>query len=121
MEKKPYEIRMKLRDFRQLFNSLDPAPFLERDLDDDASDYIVDSVKEQHIKKPMRIVIYLPLEQANEEQKTNIRLAIYHFFSYKLDVTRRKLKNHLEKGRKALVIGVVFLTIFLVVYLLCLH
>jgi hypothetical protein len=29
-------IKLKLRDMSQLFNSMDPTPFIEKDLDDDA-------------------------------------------------------------------------------------
>jgi hypothetical protein len=113
MEKKLYEIKLKLKDFRQFFNSLDPSPFLERDLDDDASEYIVESVKDFPIKRPMRIVILLPKEQVNQELKDNIQAAIRHFFSYKLESTSRRLRKHLEKGRKAFFIGIIFLTLAL--------
>ena len=34
----PDIIRLKLRDMKQLFNSMDPSPFIEKDLDDDAED-----------------------------------------------------------------------------------
>lgn len=39
-------IGLKLRDTRQLFSSLDPAPFIEKDLGDDADSYIIDAVRE---------------------------------------------------------------------------
>ena len=35
-----------LADIRQLFNSMDPAPFRERDLDPNAADYIVEWAEE---------------------------------------------------------------------------
>jgi hypothetical protein len=31
-----YSIKLKLRDISQLFNSMDPSPFIEKDLDSDA-------------------------------------------------------------------------------------
>ena len=39
-------IEIELRDLRQLFNTLDPAPFHERDLDPEAESYIVDALRE---------------------------------------------------------------------------
>ncbi len=36
-----HTIRLKLRDVHQLFNSMDPSPFIEKDLDDDAEEFIV--------------------------------------------------------------------------------
>ena len=35
-----HRLELRLRELAQLFNSLDPAPFLDRDLADDAEDYI---------------------------------------------------------------------------------
>ncbi len=37
----PHTISLKLRDMNQLFNSMDPSPFIEKDLDDDAEEFIV--------------------------------------------------------------------------------
>lgn len=34
-------ISVKLRDINQLFNSMDPSPFIEKDLDDKAEEFIV--------------------------------------------------------------------------------
>ena len=43
-------IEIKLGRMQQLFNSFDPSPFHERDLDQDAEAYIVDSVDEFHMQ-----------------------------------------------------------------------
>ena len=40
-----YLIELRLRELRALFNSLDPAPFLDKDLDDEAERYIVGAAK----------------------------------------------------------------------------
>lgn len=34
-------IELRLRTVDQLFNTMDPSPFHERDLDDDAADFIL--------------------------------------------------------------------------------
>lgn len=34
------QIELRLRELAQLFNSLDPSPFIERDLDSDAEEFI---------------------------------------------------------------------------------
>ena len=38
-------IQVRLRELGQLFNSLDPSPFIERDLDDDAEAFIMGSAR----------------------------------------------------------------------------
>ena len=42
----PHTISLKLRDTSQLFNSMDPSPFIEKDLDDDAEEFIVSWAQE---------------------------------------------------------------------------
>ena len=37
----PHRIEIKLRNLNQLFNTMDPSPFLEKDLDADAEEFIV--------------------------------------------------------------------------------
>ena len=39
-------IEVRVRELGQIFNSLDPSPFTERDLDDDAEAYIVGWARE---------------------------------------------------------------------------
>jgi len=56
-------IEIRLSRPQQLFNSLDPSPFHERDLDQDAEDYLVDSADEFPLKKPLTLVIHIPADQ----------------------------------------------------------
>jgi hypothetical protein len=44
-------------------DSFDPSPFHERDLDEDAEAYIVDSVDEFPLQKRLRLIIHLPADQ----------------------------------------------------------
>ena len=57
------KIEINLNRLSQLFNSLDPSPFHERDLDQDAEDYIVGSAEEAPRQHPLRLVIHLPAGQ----------------------------------------------------------
>ncbi|MGC2078185.1 MAG: hypothetical protein WA728_19550 [Xanthobacteraceae bacterium] len=57
------KIEINLSRLPQLFNSLDPSPFLERDLDRDAEDYIVGSAEEAPRQHPLALVIHLPADQ----------------------------------------------------------
>jgi hypothetical protein len=56
-------IEIRLGRPQQLFNSFDPSPFHERDLDEDAEAYIVDSVDEFPLQKRLRLIIHLPADQ----------------------------------------------------------
>jgi hypothetical protein len=58
-------IDLRLNRLAQLFNTFDPAPFLERDLDDDAEAYIVASAREITDRHPFKLVVHLPQTEAD--------------------------------------------------------
>ena len=58
----PIELRISTTD--QLFQSLDPFPFREKDLDAAAEDYIVGWARELPRDGPLRIVVHLPHAEA---------------------------------------------------------
>jgi hypothetical protein len=43
----------------QLFNSMDPSPFHEKDLDHDAEEFIVRWAQEYHLRDPLVLRIYV--------------------------------------------------------------
>jgi hypothetical protein len=102
-------IEIKLKNLMQLFNSFDPSPFHEKDLDDDAEEYIVSTVQEFPQKTPMRLVIHLPHDQALPEPQETVIQGIQNFFDYRTQVTDREFRHKLRQGRISLMIGMAFL------------
>jgi hypothetical protein len=102
-------IEIKIRKINQLFNSFDPSPFLEKDLDDDAFEYIVSSVGEHSLKTKQKIIIYMPRNQQRKVSEHEIRRAIHHFFEYKSLLADRSIKLKLQEGQLSFVIGIIFL------------
>jgi len=51
------KIEINLNRLSQLFNSLDPLPFNERDPDRDADGYIIGSAEEAPRQRPLLLVI----------------------------------------------------------------
>jgi hypothetical protein len=74
------KIEISLNRLSQLFNSLDPSPFHERDLDQDAEDYIIGSAEEIWHHRPLRLVIHLPADQVPEPHALSLADAVYNFF-----------------------------------------
>jgi hypothetical protein len=106
-------IEIKLSSIIQLFNSFDPAPFHEKELDTDAERYIVDIVNDFPAKTPFKIIIHLPPDLTGTEKAQHIVPAIHHHFEYKAMATERKLRARFRHGRGALLIGLSFLFIAL--------
>jgi hypothetical protein len=107
-------IEIKLSSVMQLFNSFDPAPFHEKELDSAAEHYIVDTVSDFPKKTLLKILIYLPPDIATTERAMKIPAAIHNHFQYKMLVSDRKFRTHFRHGRLTLLIGLSFLTIALV-------
>jgi hypothetical protein len=107
-------IEIKLSSVMQLFNSFDPAPFHEKELDSAAEHYIVDTVSDFPKKTLLKILIYLPPDIAGTERAMKIPAAIHNHFQYKMLVSDRKFRTHFRHGRITLLIGLSFLTIALV-------
>jgi hypothetical protein len=102
-------IEMRLRTVMQIFNSLDPSPFLEKDLDPDAEAYITEIVQDFPLAQPMKIVIHLPCKEAECEEARTLEPAIQHHFSYLEASAARELRLKFRQGRMSLVIGLAFL------------
>ncbi|QII13625.1 hypothetical protein KsCSTR_42460 [Candidatus Kuenenia stuttgartiensis] len=107
-ENNSYLIEIKLKDIRQLFNTFDPAPFREKDMDDDAEEYIVASVREFPLDTLLKLVIYLP-ENSREEAIPFIPDAICSYFNYRFNTSNEELSFILKRGRVSLLIGILFL------------
>ncbi len=102
-------IEIRLGKLQQLFNSFDPSPFHERDLDQDAEDYIVDSADEFPLTRPLTLVIHLPADQVPSSEGFDLAQAIHNYFGYRLDESRRRLRIFFRNGRMALLVGLAFL------------
>ena len=106
-------IEIKLKSLKQLYNSYDPAPFLEKDLDDDAVDYIVSSVKEFSLKTKHKLVLYFPKHIKKKIHPTDLITGIHTFFDYRRIVTMKRLTEILNEARSKSLIAFLFLFICL--------
>lgn len=102
-------IEIRLNRPQQLFNSLDPSPFHDRDLDQDAEDYLVDSADEHPLKKPLTLIIHIPADQVAAGGTPDLAQAIHNYFAYRMNETQRRLKFFFRDGRISLVVGLIFL------------
>ncbi len=104
----PRTIKLRLRDISQLFNSMDPSPFIEKDLDDDAEEFIVSWAQEFSPKALIGLRIYLD-QWPPEDPKELIRAAVHNHFAHRAEITNLEFKRLLAQGRTSLLIGLLFL------------
>lgn len=99
-------IDVRVRELRQLFNSLDATPFPETDLDADAEDFIMTWAMEFASNAPIRIRIHLDnYEALDDNAAVQSQEAMQNFFDYRADVTRRRFHRLMRRGRVSLLIG----------------
>lgn len=101
-------IEVRLRDLAQLFNSLDPSPFSDRDLAADAEAFILGWSRELPSHAEFELVVHLATEP-DPERAAGAEEAVRHYFASRAAIHRRELRQLLRRGRASLVIGLVFL------------
>jgi hypothetical protein len=106
-------IEVHVSELKQLFNSIDPSPFRERDLDPDAEEFITDWAKEAPPSATFGLAVYLDQPAGLPNETAEFREAIHEFFRHRAELSRRGLRELLRRGRTSLVIGVCALGISL--------
>jgi len=102
-------IEVRVKTAQQLFDARDPAPFRERDLDDDFIEYILSAVREFSISSQLKIVIYVEEPETGALPKDSIREAIRSYFAYRIDLQRGELKRFIKQAQLFLFIGLLIL------------
>lgn len=106
-------IDVRIKNPQQLFDARDPSPFRERDLDDDFVEYITSSVKEFSRKDLFKIVIHIDCSETPELSELAILEAMRSYFSYKIDLHSKELRNYFKRAQFFLLIGLSVLVLCL--------
>ena len=104
-----HHIELSLRDIDQLFNTMDPSPFHEKDLDHDAEEFILSWAQEFHRHEPVDLVVYLEKFPDGHDAGRLVELAIHHYFDYRARMNRLEFKRLMKQGRMSLFVGLSFL------------
>jgi len=103
-------IEVRLRELPQLFNSMDPSPFVDRDLDEAAEEFIVTWARELPHQSELELVIHLATAPV-PERAVGVEEAVHHYFASRAEIKRRELRQLLRRGRLSLLIGLLFMGI----------
>lgn len=102
-------IEVAIKNTRQLFNERDPAPFRERDLDENFVAYVVSSVQEFPLQTAMKLQILSKDEDDRTVGRNVIQEAISAYFRYESKLARAKFIKRMREARFFLLIGSVTL------------
>lgn len=113
LPKREKTIEVTLQDLEQFFNTMDPSPFHEKDLDHDLEEFIVSWATEYPLHEPVRLVVHLQQRPRGLDVPGVIERAVHNYFAYKTALNQRELKQLLQEARLSLLIGLTFLTVCL--------
>lgn len=106
-------IRLHLNHINQLFNSLDPSPFVGRDLDVDAETFIMEWAEEHPARGRFRLDILVNACDDVRAARERVLGAVRAYFAEREVMARREFRRLMGEGRLSLVIGLAFLAVCL--------
>jgi hypothetical protein len=93
----------------QLFNSMDPSPFPQKDLDQDAEEFIVSWAQEYPRRDPVELLVHVNQLPAHGDAQEIVETAVHNYFAYRANLKRLEFRHLLKEGRTSLIIGLIFL------------
>ena len=98
-------VEVRVDEVIQLFDTLDPFPFRERDLDKDAEEYIVSWARELPHNRPIKIIIHAPASEVQGDVARQLEPALSRYFNYRAEAIDRDLTDLFRVGRRSLARG----------------
>ena len=109
------KIEIELRQAAQLFNTMDPSPFRESDLADEAEAYIVDQATDLPKSAPIEVVIYLPRSELAHAAGMDMAGAVRNYFGMRVKAASAELRDLFKTGRLSLLVGFLVLSTCVVI------
>ena len=100
-------VSIHVRNVAQMFNSLDPSPFWDRDLDREAAEFIEEEFSEKLSAHTWHLYVHAPEGAA---LGADLQAAVEHYYERLAASARHRLRDEMRVGQLALLGGV---TIFL--------
>src|ERR1043166_7566981 len=104
-----HHIELSLRDVTQLFNTMDPSPFHEKDLDHDAEEFILSWAQEFHRHEPVDLIVHLEQFRKGQDARRLVEEAVHNYFAYRARLNQLEFKRLMKQGRMSLLVGLSFL------------
>jgi hypothetical protein len=95
-------VNIHIRELSQLFNSLDPSPFWDRDLDRDAAEFIEEEFSQKRSAETWNLYIHAHQGGASP---TDLQTAIENYYGRMASAARRELREHTRSSEWTLLAG----------------
>lgn len=108
-------IEVYVRELNQLFDSMDPSPFHEKDLDRGAHEYIVTTAKELPTGLPTALVVYLSRPVGLPDEAQVLGKAIRVYFRRRAKLMKAELRRARRRELVNLAIGLTLLVVSVII------
>jgi hypothetical protein len=98
-------IQLRVGELRQLFNSIDPSPFLERDLDPDCEEFVLAWARELPPDRGLEVAVQVQRERPGDDERRQVTNAFQAHFQRSVDLQSLRLRRSAREGRLSLAIG----------------
>ncbi len=99
-------IEIRVDGIAQLFHTLDPFPFREKDLDREAEEEIVGWARELPVDRPFKVIVHFPSDESQTDLARGLPEALSKYFAGRAAVIQGDLNELFRIGRRSLAIGV---------------
>jgi hypothetical protein len=106
-------VRVTARAVAVLFNSLDPSPFRERDIDAEVERHILEWVRELPADAQFNIVVELPAKETTTPEAVTLPESLRRYFNDGAKRADTDLRELFRIGWRSLQIGIVVLVVAL--------
>ena len=106
-------IEVRLHNLKNLFDALDPSPFIAQDLDGTAQQYIIGSANEVSPRLPLALAVHILEPPASGEESLDASEAVREHFARQAGFAGLRLNELIRRGGTSLVIGLTFLSLAL--------
>jgi hypothetical protein len=93
---------------RQLFDSMDPAPFRERDLDPRADEFIAETARELPASARPALIVHVARSGTDSLDAGEVAISVQQYYARRAATVRRALRDLFRTGRISLAIGLAF-------------
>jgi hypothetical protein len=108
-----HTLELRVRELQQLFNSLDPTPFLNKDLDGACEAFIENWALSLPHASHLQLTIHVEQPPMPEGASELVAMAIHNHYAYKTELVQGELRQLLRLGRTSLAVGLSFVVICL--------
>lgn len=103
------EVSLSVRSVEQIFDVRDPAPFREKDLDDNFARYLLLAIRTHPTAKQVHLDVLTPRLDNPQFTDTDLKNAIRDYFNFEVRSVSQELSLLLSDGRISLLLALAFL------------